>query len=71
MEKFSLFDFVSFILPGGIFLIILYLLFSGQDIQWIPNKLPDASVLIIPFLMEAICYNLYRSPGIVASNSKK
>ena len=22
-------------------------------------------------LMEAICYNLYRSPGIVASNSKK
>ena len=22
-------------------------------------------------LMEAICYNLYRSPGIIASNSKK
>jgi hypothetical protein len=56
MEKFSLYDFVSFILPGGTILILFYLLLSGQNIQWIPNNLPEVSVVVIPFLMAAYLF---------------
>ena len=51
MEKFSLFDFVSFILPGCTFLILSYLLFADQNVQWIPESLPDTEVIIIPLLL--------------------
>jgi len=51
MEKFSLFDFVSFILPGCTFLILSYLLLSNQSITWIPNELPETEVIIIPLLL--------------------
>ena len=51
MEKFSLFDFMSFVLPGGTFLILGYLLFSGLTISWFPAKIPDVEVIVIPFLL--------------------
>ena len=51
MEKFSLFDFVSFILTGCTFLILSYLLLSYQNIEGLPNKLPATEVIIIPLLL--------------------
>ena len=51
MEKFSLFDFVSFILPGCTFLILSYLLFSNQNIQWVPDELPATEIIVIPILL--------------------
>ncbi|HAF28484.1 MAG TPA: hypothetical protein DCG75_05490 [Bacteroidales bacterium] len=51
MEKFSLFDFASFILPGCTFLILSYLILSFQNIQFIPNEMPSIEVIIIPLLL--------------------
>ncbi len=51
MEKFSLFDFVSFILTGCTFLILTYLLLANQNIEGIPNKLPEKEVIIIPLIL--------------------
>lgn len=51
MEKFSLFDFVSFILTGCTFLILTYLLLANQNIEGISNKLPAKEIIIIPLLL--------------------
>ncbi|NOU20069.1 MAG: hypothetical protein HOO91_21135 [Bacteroidales bacterium] len=50
MEKFSFFDFVSFLLPGGTILILLYILLTSQF--QIPCSFEQIGIelLIIPFL---------------------
>lgn len=50
MEKFSLFDFVSFILPGGTFLILLYILITSQFHCLCSFDQIGIELLIIPFL---------------------
>jgi hypothetical protein len=56
MEKFSLYDFVSFVLPGGTFLILCYLLFSTSGLQLFSGDLPETEVIAIPFLVLAYLF---------------
>lgn len=56
MEKFSFFDFVSFLLPGGTLIIICYWLVKLQFPQFCPSALPETEILAIPFLVVAYMF---------------
>lgn len=53
MEKFSLFDFLSFVLPGGTFIIFIYILILGTNIPLETTVLTETSFLFVPFLLVA------------------
>jgi hypothetical protein len=49
MEKLSLYDLLSFVLPGGTFLILGFILFEN-NLQLPTNTLMGETVMIVPFL---------------------